>query len=94
MVQGYFFYLFQSLPRQLFELITKSTLHDGLSFNTLQGLVILCLVINLYYLIPGVYQALTLSYPKDTFIREAIEIQIGRDDFNDEDGNIFKWWDE
>lgn len=94
MVQGYFYYLFQNLPQQLVELVVKSTLHTQLSDITLYNLNILCLVINLYWLIPGVYQALTLSYPKSSFIREAIEIQVGRDDFNDEDGNIFKWWDQ
>jgi hypothetical protein len=45
-------------------------------------------VVNLFWTLPCLYQAITHTYPKSSFMREAIEIQLGRDD--DED---FKWWD-
>jgi hypothetical protein len=49
----------------------------------------LCLfVINLFWLIPCLYQAITHRYPRSHFIRDAVEIILGRE--NNED---FKWWD-
>lgn len=45
-------------------------------------------VVNLFWILPCLYQAITHTYPKSSFMREAVEIQLGRDD--DED---FKWWD-
>jgi hypothetical protein len=46
------------------------------------------IVLNLFWIVPCLYQAITHTYPKSSFIREAIEVHLGRDD--DED---FKWWD-
>jgi uncharacterized membrane protein len=49
----------------------------------------LCLFsINLSWILPCIYQAITYTYPRSSFIREAIEVNVGRD--KDEG---FKWWD-
>jgi hypothetical protein len=44
--------------------------------------------INLSWLLPCIYQAITYTYPRSSFIRDAVEINLGRD--KDEG---FKWWD-
>lgn len=45
-------------------------------------------MVNLYFILPSITQALRHTYPKNSFLREATELILGRDD---EPG--FKWWD-
>lgn len=87
-VQGFLFYIFQNLPDQIIQLITRGAINDDTQFALLS----LIFIINLYWVIPGLFQALTLSYPKNSFLREAVELNLGRDEFGP-DGSPFKWWD-
>jgi hypothetical protein len=46
--------------------------------------------LTLSWLIPSILQAMTGRYPKNLLVREAVEIILGRDEF---DPN-FKWWNK
>jgi hypothetical protein len=47
------------------------------------------IVLNFWWILPSLWQAVTLSYPRNAFIREAVEVILGRDDFDEG----FQWWD-
>jgi len=85
MVRGIMLIAFQGIPDLIFQLLQTS---DSISHNQAMTTVLCIFVINLFWLLPCLYQALTHTYPRSSFIRDAIEIHLGRD--NDEN---FKWWD-
>jgi hypothetical protein len=51
-------------------------------------LYIFTFLLNVFWILPGIWEALTLNYPKYYPLRESIELNLGRDP---EDG--FEWWD-
>lgn len=57
--------------------------------ETLVSFATLYVFINFWWLLPSLIQAVTLTYPKSKFIREAVEVHVGRDDFDPD----FEWWD-
>lgn len=85
LVRGLLFIAFQGLPDlflNLFQMFSVTT-----NAQQLAGTFTL-FTLYLVWIIPCLYQALTHTYPKNSFMREAIEINVGRD--RDDD---FKWWD-
>lgn len=46
------------------------------------------LLLNLYWILPAIAEALLHTYPRNRFVRDNIEIFLGR-----EDDDSFKWWD-
>ena len=85
MVRGIMLLAFQGVPDLIFQLLQSS---ESITSNQ-QITTALCLfVINLFWILPCLYQAITHTYPRSGFIRDAVEIHLGRD--TDEG---FKWWD-
>jgi hypothetical protein len=85
LVRGLMLMACQGIPGLLYS-ITEN--YDALTPNQTINMCLGVFVINLFWTLPCLYQAITHSYPKSSFMREAIEVQLGRDD----DEN-FKWWD-
>lgn len=85
MVRGIMLLAFQGVPDLIFQLLQSS---DSITPNQRITTALCLFVINLFWILPCLFQALTHTYPRSSFIRDAIEIHVGRD--NDED---FKWWD-
>jgi hypothetical protein len=85
MIRGIMLLAFQGVPDLVFQLLKSS---DSITQNQAITTVLCLFVINLFWILPCIYQAITHTYPRSSFIRDAIEIHLGRD--NDED---FKWWD-
>ena len=85
MVRGIMLLAFQGIPEMIFQLLQFS---DFISNTQRINTALFLFVINLFWILPCLVQAITHTYPKSSFIRDAIEIQLGRD--NNED---FKWWD-
>jgi hypothetical protein len=56
--------------------------------NAMRGCALASMTILLIYLAPPAFRALTGRYVKNPFLRDAVEVHLGRD--NDPD---FKWWD-
>jgi hypothetical protein len=84
-VRGIMLLAFQGIPDIIFgSLKSAESLSNAQQTNT----ALLIFVINLFWILPCLFQAVTYTYPKSSFIRDAIEIHVGRD--NDEN---FKWWD-
>jgi hypothetical protein len=85
LIRGIMLLACQGIPDQLVSLLIKSG-----DYSTQQHVTtILCLfVINLFWILPCLYQAISHTYPRSGFIRDAVEIHLGRD--TDEG---FKWWD-
>jgi hypothetical protein len=85
LVRGIMLLAFQGIPDLIFSLLQSSD-----SINPQQRLTTaLCLfAINLFWTLPGMFQAIMHTYPPSSFIRDAVEIHLGRDK---EEG--FKWWD-
>lgn len=84
LVRGLMLLAFQGIPDsfvKVFQSAETLTQDQFVSTN-------LCLfAINLSWILPCFYQAITHTYPRSSFIRDAIEINVGRD--KDEG---FKWW--
>ncbi len=88
-VRGLILSLFEGVPASIFAFFSPESQFSGmLTSSQLTKTALLFFAINLSWLIPCLFQAITLSYPKNSFIREAVEVHLGRE--NDED---FKWWD-
>ena len=85
MVRGIMLLAFQGVPDLIFQLLQSS---DSITPNQRITTSLCLFVINLFWILPCLFQAITHTYPRSSFIRDAIEIHVGRD--NDED---FKWWD-
>lgn len=85
MVRGIMLLAFQGVPDLIFQLLQSS---QAITPNQRVTTALCLFVINLFWILPCLYQAITHTYPRSSFIRDAIEIHVGRD--NDEN---FKWWD-
>jgi hypothetical protein len=84
-VRGIMLFSCQSVPIILLNLTQTSvmlTTNQMLSFN------MFVFVLNLWWILPSLFQAITHTYPKNKFIREAVEVHLGRDR-----DDKFKWWD-
>jgi len=77
----------QSVPLIGYEIITSQQFRNYDHMEVLQNFLFVFLL-NLFWLLPGLWEALTFSYPKNYLLREAVEVNLGRDNFGD-----FKWWD-
>lgn len=84
-IRGLFFFSFQGIPDLIY---TSFQTADVINNAQRESTLLFLLAFYASLIIPCLYQALTHTYPKNSFIREAIEVQLGRD--NNED---FKWWD-
>jgi hypothetical protein len=85
LLRGLMLLAFQGIPDSCFRAFQSAdTLTQAQVVNTTLSL----FAINLSWLLPCIYQSITYTYPRSSFIREAVEINIGRD--KDEG---FKWWD-
>lgn len=85
LIRGLMLMSCQSIPGILYS-ITED--YAGLTPHQNLKMALGVFSINLFWILPCLYQAITHTYPKSSFMREAVEVQLGRDD--DED---FKWWD-
>lgn len=83
-VKGLFLSVVQQIPLILFKFFFSGNL-GVLSEKDLYSFMF---VLNLFWILPGIWESLTLNYPKYYPLRESIELNLGRDP---EDG--FKWWD-
>lgn len=85
LLRGLMLLAFQGIPDSLFKAFQSAdTLTQAQIVNTTLSL----FAINLSWILPCLYQAVTHTYPRSSFIRDAVEINLGRD--KDEG---FKWWD-
>jgi hypothetical protein len=85
MVRGIMLIAFQGIPELIFKLFQFS---GSLTLNQRISTTLCLFVIQLFWILPCLYQAISYTYPRSSFIRDAVEINVGRD--NNED---FKWWD-
>jgi hypothetical protein len=85
MIRGIMLLAFQGVPDLIFQLLQSS---DSITPHQRVTTALCLFVINLFWILPCLYQAITHTYPRSSFIRDAIEIHVGRDDNED-----FKWWD-
>ena len=84
LVRGLMLLAFQGIPDSLFKIFQSS---DSLTQEQVVSTTLCLFAINLSWILPCLYQAITYTYPRSSFIRDAIEINVGRD--KDEG---FKWW--
>jgi hypothetical protein len=93
LLQGVALVVFERYPSHLIGLIFQPTFGLQRPTALLQNITTLEFVLNSYFILTALYQAVTLSYPKNEFFREAFEIFLGRDD-EGPDGTPFKWWNK
>jgi hypothetical protein len=86
LLKGLLFFAIQSLPQAVYTIITRLDYRDIGQVEALQ-LSLFLFGLNLYWLLPGLWEGLTLSYPKNPALREAIEVNLGPDEYG-------KWWDK
>ena len=86
MVRGIMLLAFQSIPELIFQFFLSS---NTINPDQRTNIAMFILVINLFWFLPCLYQAVTYTYPRSSFMRDAIEINVGRDN---EEG--FKWWNK
>ena len=84
LVRGLMLLAFQGIPDSLFKVFQSA---DSLTQDQVVSTTLCLFAINLSWVLPCLYQAITYTYPRSSFIRDAIEINVGRD--KDEG---FKWW--
>jgi hypothetical protein len=84
-LRGLMLLAFQSVPTILLNLTQTSVI---LTVNQMISLNMFVFVLNLWWILPSLFQSITHTYPKNKFIREAVEVHLGRDRNDD-----FKWWD-
>ena len=84
LVRGLMLLAFQGIPDSLFRVFQSA---DSLTQDQIVSTNLCLFAINLSWILPCLYQAITYTYPRSSFIRDAIEINVGRD--KDEG---FKWW--
>lgn len=87
-VKGVLFFTLQQIPLVLFDFFRSDRLTDSLNIDEFNVISLFSFILNMYALLPGIWEALTLRYPKAYRLRESIELILGRDRT---DG--FKWWD-
>jgi hypothetical protein len=80
--------IFQSLLANWYQSLEQGYHKNYEDLHTIEHFASLFLLINMWWLIPSLWQALTVSYPKKEFIRQAVEMNLGRDPFPG-----FEWWD-
>jgi hypothetical protein len=85
LLRGLMLLAFQGIPDALFRTFQSA---DSLTQDQVVNTTLCLFAINLSWILPCLYQAITYTYPRSSFIRDAIEINLGRD--KDEG---FKWWD-
>ncbi len=85
LLRGLMLLAFQGIPDSVFRAFQSA---DSLTQAQVVNTTLSLFAINLSWLLPCIYQAITYTYPRSSFIRDAVEINIGRD--KDEG---FKWWD-
>lgn len=85
LVRGLMLLAFQGIPDSCFKAFQSA---DSLTQDQIVTTTLCLFSINLSWILPCMYQAITYTYPRSSFIRDAIEINVGRD--KDEG---FKWWD-
>lgn len=85
MIRGLMLVAFLGVPDSILRLLQFS---QSITTNQRATTILCIFVLNLFWILPCLFQAVTYTYPKSSFIRDAIEIMLGRDD----DEN-FKWWD-
>jgi hypothetical protein len=83
-VRGLMLLAFQGIPDSFFKVFQSA---DSLTQDQIVSTTLCLFAINLSWILPCLYQAITYTYPRSSFIRDAIEINVGRD--KDEG---FKWW--
>jgi hypothetical protein len=86
LLKGVMFFAIQSIPQAIYSILTRLDYRDIGEVEALQ-LSLFMFGLNLYWLLPGFWEGLTLSYPKNPVLREAIEVNLGPDEFG-------KWWDK
>lgn len=84
LVRGLMLLAFQGIPDSFFKVFQSA---DSLTQDQIVSTSLCLFAINLSWILPCLYQAITYTYPRSSFIRDAIEINVGRD--KDEG---FKWW--
>lgn len=84
LVRGLMLLAFQGIPDSFFKVFQSA---DSLTQDQIVSTTLCLFAINLSWILPCIYQAITYTYPRSSFIRDAIEINVGRD--KDEG---FKWW--
>jgi hypothetical protein len=84
LVRGLMLLAFQGIPDSFFKVFQSA---DSLTQDQIVSTTLCLFAINLSWILPCLYQAITYTYPRSSFIRDAIEINVGRD--KDEG---FKWW--
>lgn len=85
LVRGIVIFNFQNLPEQFVSLFTGPA--NSLPYHQQMNVLMFLAVVNLYFILPSLVQAIRHTYPKNAVLREAAEIVLGRD--NDPG---FKWW--
>lgn len=94
LLQGFLLLVFQTYPVQLIGLVTQPLDGRRLGPSPLMlNLERMEFLLNLYWILTALYLAITLSYPNNKFLREALEIFLGPDE-EGPDGTPFKWWDK
>jgi hypothetical protein len=84
LVRGLMLLAFQGIPDSFFKVFQSA---DSLTQDQIVSTTLCLFAVNLSWILPCLYQAITYTYPRSSFIRDAIEINVGRD--KDEG---FKWW--
>ncbi len=85
-IRGLVIMNFQSIPDLVLSIFIGPTY--SLPYHQQMNVLMFLVVVNLYFILPSLLQAISHTYPKNAFLREAAEVIVGRDD---EPG--FKWWD-
>jgi hypothetical protein len=86
-VKGLLLFTMQHIPFIIYQ-ISFGNLEGGFDQIPLTRISLFCLLLNLFWILPGLWEGLTLTYPKYYPLRESIELNLGRDDTDN-----FKWWD-
>jgi hypothetical protein len=84
LVRGLMLFAFQGIPDACVRAFQSS---ESLTQDQIVSTNLCLFAINLSWILPCIYQAITHTYPRSSFIRDAVEINVGRDK---DDG--FKWW--
>lgn len=86
LVKGVMFFVMQNIPSAIYTILTRldSRPLGGLEARDIS---LFFFITNVFWLLPGVWEGLTLSYPKNRGLREAVEVNLGPDEYG-------KWWDK
>lgn len=84
-VFGLMLFILQGVPDSIVAILFKGV---ELSAEKQVSIHLVLFCIYMSWILPGMYRALTGTYPKNEFLRDAIEIHVGRP--YDDEG--FKWW--